>query len=269
MSKTEIYYFTGTGNSLFIARELERRIPDSKIIPIVGLLDKKVIKTSGERVGFVFPVYMAALPIPVKKFVEKLELDESVYTFAVATRIGTMHGAFSGIDKVLGRKGKLLNAFFNLNMPSNDPKFDYKTPTEDEITKLEAEAKLRLDSIEKIILAKEKSREKDIYYTQKVPFVGLLSSLADLTGGMDYNLYADSKCTGCGSCEKVCLSGKIRMEEGKPVWQKDIKCYKCSACLNYCPAQAAQIKSYTEKNGRYTHPYATIDEIAGQKEIIP
>ncbi len=43
------------------------------------------------------------------------------------------------------------------------------------------------------------------------------------------------------------------------------------ACLNYCPAQAVQIKdkwfmkSYTANNGRYSHPYATADDIAAQK----
>ena len=32
---TEIYYFSGTGNSLFIAKELQKRLPDSMLIPIV------------------------------------------------------------------------------------------------------------------------------------------------------------------------------------------------------------------------------------------
>lgn len=50
----------------------------------------------------------------------------------------------------------------------------------------------------------------------------------------------------------------------KPEWQNDVKCYFCYACINYCPAQAAQIKtkwymkSYTNQNGRYPHPYAIV-----------
>ncbi len=31
--KTEIYYFSGTGNSLFIAKEIQKRLPDAEIIP--------------------------------------------------------------------------------------------------------------------------------------------------------------------------------------------------------------------------------------------
>jgi len=44
---TEIYYFSGTGNSLFIARELQRRLPGSELIPIVSLLDSESIHTNG------------------------------------------------------------------------------------------------------------------------------------------------------------------------------------------------------------------------------
>nr|WP_231551393.1 hypothetical protein [Methanobacterium sp. SMA-27] len=61
------------------------------------------------------------------------------------------------------------------------------------------------------------------------------------------------------------------MINGKPNWQKDVQCFSCHACLNYCPEQAVQIKStrllksYTDKNERYPHPYATDDDLAGQK----
>jgi ferredoxin len=90
----------------------------------------------------------------------------------------------------------------------------------------------------------------------------------------DYDFYADSKCTGCETCEKVCLSGKIKTVDAKPVWQKDVKCFFCYACLNYCPTNAVQIKStrafktYTVENERYSHPYATANDIARQKRFI-
>jgi flavodoxin len=35
---TAIYYFSGTGNSLHVARELQQRLPESRLIPIVRLL---------------------------------------------------------------------------------------------------------------------------------------------------------------------------------------------------------------------------------------
>jgi flavodoxin len=68
---TEIYYFSGTGNSLYVAKELQNRIPGAELIPIVSLLDKDVIKTSGKIVGFVFPVHAITIPIAVKRFLKK------------------------------------------------------------------------------------------------------------------------------------------------------------------------------------------------------
>ncbi len=264
MSKTVIYYFSGTGNSLHAARELQKRIPGTELVPIVSLLNRDAVEAQGEIVGFVFPIYMTAIPKPVKDFIKKLELKPTQYTFAIATRIGITHSAFRTIDKILRKKGKRLDSCFTLNMASNDPKFKYKAPTREEIAVLESVVHERLDSIQANIVNKAKSWEKDTHFTSRIPviFLPLMALMAD---SANYNLYSDSKCTGCGTCARVCPAGKVIMQAGKPVWQKSVKCYKCSACLNYCPMQASQIKSYTENNERYSHPYATVEDIAGQK----
>ncbi len=273
---TEIYYFSGTGNSLYVARELQKRIPETNLIPMVSLLDKDIIETSGETLGFVFPIHGMTVPIPVKKFIKKLHLKSAKYIFAIATRAATPHRAFIAIEKILKKNGKVLDSFFTLNMASNDPKFeDWHPATGEELAELESEVKNKLDSIQNIVLNKEKSREKDTNFTVPVNFVLerlvlLGMAFAEYDGAKDY-FYSDSKCKGCGTCEKVCLSGKIKMVNKKPVWQENVKSYMCYACLNYCPAQAVQIKSkfymnsYTEENERYPHPYATANDIAGQK----
>ena len=267
MSSIGIYYFSGTGNSLYVAKELQKRIEGAKLIPVISRLDREVVETDAETIGFVFPVYFSAIPVPVKNFIKKLDLKSAKYIFAAATRIGTSHSAFMAIDKILKSKGQRLDSYFSLNMPGNDPKFDYKVPTEEEIARLEAVVQKRLDSIQSIIKNKEISREKDVDCTIHIPFVGILSSLAALIDISKDNLYCDSKCTGCGICEKVCLAHKIKMADGKPEWQDNVKCYHCAACLNYCPVQSAQIKSHTEKNGRYSHPYAAVEDIAMQKNF--
>ena len=55
---TEIYYISGTGNSQHLAKEMQKRIPETELIPIVSLFDDDIIKTSGKAVGFVFPVHV-------------------------------------------------------------------------------------------------------------------------------------------------------------------------------------------------------------------
>ncbi len=272
---TELYYFSGTGNSLHVAKELQKRIPDADLIPIVSLLDKGNIESSGETVGFIFPIHLAMAPAPVIKFLRKLDLKSAKYIFAVATRSGSQHRAFIDLKNVLGKKSKGLDSYFTLNMASNDPKFKgWHQATAEEITDLESEVQNNLEYIHDIVLNEDKNREKDTHFTVHMPVFSILSLILPILNKF-YNVEfcADSKCTGCGTCKKVCLSGKININYKIPVWQKNIPCFFCNACLNYCPEQAVQIKSnrflksYTEENGRYPHPYATVEDIFRQKYI--
>ena len=278
---TEIYYFSGTGNTFYVAKELQKRIKDSKLIPIVSLLKQEIIEIHGETMGFVFPLHGMTVPIPVKIFLKKIKLKSVEYIFSIATRGGTKCFAFKKINQILKRNRKCLDSTFILTMINNDPKFKvYEIPTSENISKVESKIQTRLDSISKIIINKERYQEKDSDYID-FPFIKPVNYLlerlvllgmfwADVSHTNNY-FYADSKCTGCGICEKVCLSQKIKMINEKPVWQKNVKCYLCYTCLNYCPEQAVQIKSkiymksYTDKNGRYPHPFATIKNITGQK----
>jgi formate hydrogenlyase subunit 6/NADH:ubiquinone oxidoreductase subunit I len=277
VSNVEIYYFSGTGNSLHVAKELQKRIPDTSLIPLVSLLNEDSVNTNGETVGFVFPIHGVTIPIPVKTFLKKLNLTSADYIFAIATRGGTKCFACSKIDDLLKKKGKNLDSFFVLNMASNDPKCKgYYPATTEEIAKLESDVQERLDSIQNVIINHEKCRVTDTeyiypsnYLLERLILLGM--AYAKYDGAKDY-FYSDSQCVGCGICEKVCLSKKITMSDKKPVWQKNVKCYMCYACLNYCPEQSVQIKSkwwmksYTDENERYSHPYATAGDIAGEKE---
>jgi len=276
MSNVEIYYFSGTGNSLHVAKELQKRIPETVLIPIASLLNEGIIETNGETVGFVFPIYVTTIPVPVKDFLKKLDLTSTKYIFAIATRAGSQHRAFIDIEKILKKRGRSLDSYFTLNMGAN---YLVPIPTSEEIAELESVVQDRLDSIQQNISNKEKNREKDTHITAPLPFAFVLLRLYPLLivfaerAGLKHNFYSDSKCTGCGTCERVCLSQKIKMTDKKPVWQENVRCYMCYACINYCPAQSVQFRLPwhmkgldTPKLGRYSHPYATVDDIAGEKE---
>lgn len=270
----EIYYFSGTGNSLHVAKELQKRIPQTSLIPIISLSNKNTIPTNGETVGFVFPIHFTSVPMIVKSIIKKFDLKSAKYIFAVATRAGYPCSAFTKLEKILMKKGKRLDSYLILNMASNDPKFkDWHQATEDEIEFFESEIQARLNLFKKIIMDKVTFKEKDTHVIYPVNFVlehlgGLFAEMAKYS---KEELYADANCSGCGICETVCLSQKIKMVNNKPIWLKNVKCFFCNACLNFCPVRSIQIKSgrfvkfYTDENGRYFHPEATVKEIAGQK----
>lgn len=277
MSESEIYYFSGTGNSLHVAQEIQKRIPNSTLIPMVSLLDNDAIETKSETVGFVFPTYLTTVPAPVRLFLKKIDMKSANYTFSIVTRFGTFCVANRNIKRLLKKKGKRLDSQFILNMAINTPTalkpgkgFENWTHdiSKERIAQIDSEIASRLDEIQKIIVNQEKYPQKT-GLNPLASFVERIMYLLTRNIKTQIDFIADSTCTGCGICEKVCLSRKIKMNGKKPEWQKDVRCFYCYACFNFCPTQAILVdKKYTKKDGRYFHPNVTADDIAKQKEKI-
>jgi flavodoxin len=106
----EIYYFTGTGNSLAIARDIAEKT-NGTILSISSFIDRQSIRTSANTIGIVFPCYLAqlyGLPLIVGQFVKKLEDIKSKYIFAVCT-----YGYFGPVNALptLRNLAKLINYF--------------------------------------------------------------------------------------------------------------------------------------------------------------
>jgi ferredoxin len=273
LNKVELYFFSGTGNSLHIAKELHKKIPDSKLIPIISLLNKETIKTDADVVGIIFPLYLTTVPKPVDEFIKKIDITSVKYSFSVITRIGTFSVANVYINKVLRKKGMSLNSSFMLNMANNSPAGLKPIADQKWIQKI-SDAKVRAieEKVQenlKIIVDCITRREK-IFSKGSVSFLLYMLEpiMTRLTGKSSVSIpfYTDNSCTKCMICEKVCSSGRIKVVDGKIIWDESVKCYYCYACFNFCPTQSILIeKKYTLKNGRYHHPSIDYKEICAQK----
>lgn len=73
MSKNIVFYFTGTGNSLAVAKAIAKELPDGVVVPMLSEVALSYIEADVQRIGLVFPVYMNAVPKIVVQFIEKLE----------------------------------------------------------------------------------------------------------------------------------------------------------------------------------------------------
>jgi ferredoxin/flavodoxin len=275
--KTIIYYFSGTGNSLHAAREIAERMPGTVLVPIVSLLKKDRIDISGERIGFIYPVYVNSVPIQVQKFLKKIEFGHTEYIFSIVT-----HGGYTNLNiprrtlqRLLTEKGKDLDGFYDLLLTSNSPtgimptfipgvKKWVQLIQPEIVQEKEIEMQKAIDRFQdKIIEGKRSILHSDDGIKVKLFDRFINTFPEDPKRKISY--YCDPTCTGCGTCEKVCLSGTIKMVDGKPTWQEEIDCFHCYACFNFCPEQAILVKNWKLKNGRYHHPKITADDIASQK----
>ena len=82
--KTSIYYFSGTGNSLAIAKDLARELNAVELIHMVKMLSNPA-QSQADIIGLVFPVYFQNLPKIVEEFIKKMIFDNHQYIFSVVT----------------------------------------------------------------------------------------------------------------------------------------------------------------------------------------
>ena len=69
--KADIYYFTGTGNSLAVAKDIAKEV-DGELISIPYVIGKETIKTSSKVIIIIFPVYYWGVPLIVERFIKKI-----------------------------------------------------------------------------------------------------------------------------------------------------------------------------------------------------
>jgi ferredoxin len=249
-----IYYFTGTGNCLAVARKINEKSKEkSELIPITGYVDKP--QTKGDRVGFVFPVYCHKVPEIVKQFILRMEFTSSPYIFAVATHNVEPGQSLFDIKKLLTKKGQFLSIGIAIEMPGNA----IETKPNVELERLSA-----LDQKTKEVV--------DLIEAQKKGIINGNSGLIEKIRNKIVCFFAwnyifaprrykiSNNCTGCNICGRVCPVKNIHMSNNRPIWEK--KCAVCLACYHWCPNNAIYLdNSVIKKRRQYHHPDITINDM--------
>lgn len=247
-----LYYFTGTGNSLCLARGLCNSIKDCEIISISKIWNQENLEVSSDIVGLIFPLYYWGLPHIVKEFVQKMNFKKSSYIFAVVNAGGQLAGIpFMQLDEILKEKSKSLNASFFLSMPSNYIVGGDQESEEEQREKL-ITAKGIIAKISERIIIKEDNPVISISEKKAKTIERMNSRFHSKVHDSDKLFYVDDNCTGCGVCEAVCSINNIRLKDSKPEWLH--KCQQCLGCINYCPENAIQYGDVTVGKRRYHHP---------------
>ncbi len=257
-----IFYFTGTGNSLYAAQYLSDEL-DEPLVSIAEELNSgrslNYNLTSDEVVGFIYPVYAWQPPYMVIDLIRAMKVNNyrNNYIFSVST-CGDEEGYTTRVlIKNLLRKGLRLNSGFSLVMPNNYMVGGYNLDSEAKVEKKLAAAEDRLSEISLAIETKQDNLFETIIGSK--PFKkSYITNYFFKRYAMDTKkFYANDNCTACGLCAEICNTKNIAVDS-KPVWGNN--CVQCFACINRCLEEAIQYGNHTQTKGRYINPKCMFPE---------
>ncbi len=277
---TELYYFSATGNTLAVAREIAKRL-GAKLIPIPQAVTQDRVIVRAPNICVVFPSYIAPIlgvPLIVERFIQKIENIDQLRITAVCTCGGyELVNALPSLrmfSRIVRSRGGNVAAAHSIRLPMNNLDYDHiPIPIERDSGVIIQKSRKK---IEDICTRMERQRRapfancKALFLCIVSPLFGLMKQpilkslrekaqepadselqLCALIPLTDKSITVSDACTGCGTCARLCPARNIRIADGKPVFLHN--CEMCFACDEWCPSGA--IHHWSRQPGvKYHHP---------------
>lgn len=246
-----ILYFSGTGNSEYIAKRIGNVIDDE----VVNLFDKirnndyASMKSKSSWV-IVVPTYAWRIPHIISDWLKKTNLYGHKDIYFVMSCGGSIGNAAYYLEKLCEDKDLNNCGCAEIIMPENYIAL-FSTPTRNKALKIIEQAECVIDSIALSIKNNEKFPKKEITIKDKMNS-RIINNLFYPMFVHTKKFYANEQCISCGKCVEVCPLNNIKIEKEKPKWGN--QCTHCMACICRCPKEAIEYGKHSRGLPRYICP---------------
>lgn len=264
--KRVVLYFTGTGNCLYVARQLAGK--EGEILSIPQLMRKKQFEIEADEIGLVYPIYGHMPPNMVREFIKKAQL-KAEYKFAVLTYGMRKCNAVEIWDGISRKAGNVFDYIGTIVMVDNWlPNFDMNDQMKidkhipENLAKITSDLSNRRRWHEPVTQEEREQHEGFMSLTGLDPEVGFLMKA-------DRSFRVTDDCIHCGICTYVCPRGNYELTGQGVKMQGD--CEFCFACIQNCPQRAIQFKknedgtwpdgSEKNPNARYRNENVSLMEL--------
>ena len=244
-----VLYFTGTGNSRFIARKLGDLLGDSIYSIGDDLRNGRTGHfTQESTLVFVVPTYMSRMPPKVEKYIQDsdfLGCGCAYFVFSAAQAVGN---AEKYCKRLCDKKNLIYMGTAAVKSPANYVVMYDVLPK----SKAEQEMERSIPAMEKLAdqMRHHSMIKLDDSFGGHKPFSVLAPAILKMASAKDFHV--SDACISCGSCERVCPLGNVSLQNGKPVW--GAQCTHCMGCISVCPKKAIDYGKKTQDRNRYYLP---------------
>lgn len=253
-NKCLIFYFTGTGNCLYIARQLAGA--DTELLSIPQMVKQGKYEFEADEIGIVYPIYGHMPPYMVRQFIQQVQLRAG-YKFAVLTYGARKCDAVEIWDRISRKAGNAFDYIATIVMVDNWlPNFDMN-----EQVKMDKHIPENLQKITADINGQRHwhepvTEEERQMHRGFLAVSGLDPEVSFLMKSEKCFTVTDA-CIDCGICTYVCPRGNYELTPGGVKMSGD--CEFCFACIQNCPQRAIQFRKSEDgsfPNGTEVNPNA-------------
>lgn len=243
-----ILYYTGTGNSRYVAEKIAAANTDPILClnPLLKAENYHPMETGG-RLIVVTPTYAWRIPRLVEDYLERVFFDHLEKVWFVMTCGSDIGNAGAYNEELCRKHGWEYMGTARIVMPENYLAM-FSVPERAEAEEIIAAADPEIERAG-ILAAEGKpfpAEQPSRFAAAKSGFVNRLFYKRSITAKP---FTVSDECVSCGLCEKLCPTNTVRLEEGRPVWGEG--CTHCMSCIARCPREAIEYGKKSRGKPRY------------------
>ena len=246
-----IIFFSGTGNSKALAKELASHTGDS----LYDISSKEQLPDTGRRVIWAFPIYSWGLPGPVVDAIRCLSGTgiDRVPHFMTATCGDDAGLADRQWHRLIESRGWDAAGANTVIMPNTYTMMkgfdvDAESVASVKLAAFPARAKEIASKIVGGVRETDVTRGRFAWFKSQIIYPGFMRWAVSTKP-----FHATTACISCGKCAGNCPVGAIKMEGDHPVWNGR-PCAMCERCYHACPVHAIAYGHATDGKGQYMFP---------------
>ncbi len=244
-----VFYFSGTGNSRFVA-ETFCRAADAACCSIEDSANFNALIAAHETVGFCYPIYGSCVARPMREFVRAhtAALEGKRFVILCTQLIFSGDGAHALCAELPGGEKNVIYAE-HVCMPNNVCNFPLFRVTNgaENARKLRAAERKTIRAAQDVLRGVVRRRGFNPASVLMGKSQSAFWPAVERTAAGDVKIDAD--CIRCGKCVRLCPTKNLTMGENGV--EQAGRCAVCYRCVNACPKQAITVMFHRKPKKQY------------------